>query len=448
MVGAVNDSMIFTRKFIKYLSLILLVSLFLFTAILYTSPKVEAIGECSQYGFMATYDILTDSCKCSYGYVFDKDFLGNTTCVSGDSICYDKYGYGSDYDSLSNSCECKYGYVFGKDSIGRTQCITETEACQNQLGYNSRSTFGGQCECSYGYIIQGGQCIYGNTYCSLEHGLYSNYDTLSNRCECDDGYTLGDDGQCREKQNNVYFKLLDVDTDNKQAIIKSEYDSRKYLIEYGYGCYSFSIRRYINDQIVVNLGTDFDVDRWDRIVLQDDDEVCDIKSEERTYYDSFEEMYEEEEADDFDFIYHNPPPTPTPTYQSSPKNAPTSESTVTVAPEKKEFTFAEVILDSPKKAVAQEKSNLRKCPSSSECEVIKTIKDESLIEVSATYGDWYKVSKINEEPLTGWVYKTLINFDIESFLKEDEGQQHNETKDQNKEESAIRKVFHWFTRLF
>jgi hypothetical protein len=85
-----------------------------------------------------------------------------------------------------------------------------------------------------------------------------------------------------EKQNNVYFNLKELDTDNKKAIIQSSYDLSYYLIGYGYGCYSSSFSRYLNQKIVLNLGTDFSLDRWDKIVLQNDNEVCDITSVERT----------------------------------------------------------------------------------------------------------------------------------------------------------------------
>ncbi len=36
--------------------------------------KADAYGECSQYGHMATYDYLSDSCKCMSGYVFKDNY--------------------------------------------------------------------------------------------------------------------------------------------------------------------------------------------------------------------------------------------------------------------------------------------------------------------------------------------------------------------------------------
>ncbi|MEK7499940.1 MAG: hypothetical protein AAB649_05035 [Patescibacteria group bacterium] len=177
--------------------------------------------------------------------------------------------------------------------------------------YNSLTD---KCECMSGYVISGGRCTYGNTVCSTKFGSYSRYNSLSKSCECNSGYTLSDSGQCVEKQNNVYFKLLDVNTDDRQAIIKSEYDSRKYLITYNYGCYSSSMQRAKNRQIVVNLGTDFELDTWDKIVLQDDSEVCDITHRERTYEDSLKTKVE-------DYSYYVPTPAPAPksTYISPPQ---------------------------------------------------------------------------------------------------------------------------------
>lgn len=259
--------------------------LFSFVLIIFStlliSRNVFAYGECDQYGSMAMYDGF-GSCKCMSGYVFGKNFLGESYCVSGSSICYDKYGYGSEYDSFSGSCECSYGYIFGKDSIGRTQCVTKNKSCQNQYGYNSSSTYGDKCECNYGYAFDdNNKCEYGDTICSGKHGMYSSYNDSSNKCECDDGYTFDDSSQCMKKQNNVYFTVKELDTDNKKAIIKSDYDYIYYSITYNSGCYAFSFKRYLNHQIVVNLGTDLYLDTWDKIVLQDDDETCDITHKEK-----------------------------------------------------------------------------------------------------------------------------------------------------------------------
>lgn len=242
------------KKFIITLA----ISGLIFSVSTYSAEAYYGDG-CDQYGVMA-YESL-GYCKCMPGYGFDTDILGNKTCKSLDSICYDELGFGARYNSLYDACECGYGDV-----------------------------------------IDGGRCTDGDILCHRKHGYNSSYNSSSESCECDYGYTLDDDYECVKKQNNVYFTLLDVDTDNDLAIIKSDYDGSTYLVEYGYGCYSFSIERYVGYQLVVNLGTDFSVDYFDRIVLQDDNEVCDILDVEYTYEDSFPE--EEEE-----YYYYVPPTT-------------------------------------------------------------------------------------------------------------------------------------------
>jgi hypothetical protein len=290
---------------------------------LFVQEKVRAYGDCSAYGMWATYDYSSGGCKCISGYVFGKDYFGQISCISGDTVCRDKYGYSSRYNSLSGSCECDYGYVLGKDSIGRTQCISKNQACQNQYGLNARSSYGDNCECDYGYtfgkdysgkiqcisedqmckdkygvmsrynslsdkcecaygfVISDGKCTDGNVVCQAKHGSYSIYEDLSSSCKCASGYTFDNLNQCVKKQNNVYFTLKELNTDERKAIIRSDYDYRYYLISYNFGCFPTSFGRYLNHQIVVNLGTDLNLDMWDKIVLQDDNETCDITRVER-----------------------------------------------------------------------------------------------------------------------------------------------------------------------
>lgn len=238
-----------------------------------------------EYGYGSTSDYLSDGCKCRYGYVFGKDSFGDTQCVLGSLACSKQYGVMATYNSLSDKCECYAGYIFSTDSIGGIQCISEDSWCQDKYGYNSKyNSLSDKCECRSGYelTLKGGsglECV----SCFSKYGLHSSYDYLDNKCECDNGYTLNDNNQCVEKQNNVYFLLEKLDLDNNKAIVKGDYDYREYLIEYGYGCYDSTIKRYLNKKIVINLGTDFDLDRWDKIVLQDDSTSCDITDVERIF---------------------------------------------------------------------------------------------------------------------------------------------------------------------
>lgn len=255
------------------------------------------------------YDAGGGYCKCMSGYVFQDSYFG-TQCVSGNTVCHEKYGYGSSYVSYSDSCECDYGYVWGEDIFGDAECVSEDQACKDQYGYNARATYGGQCECSYGYVIDGGKCVYGDQVCRNDHGYHSSYNSLSNACECDDEYTFDDNYQCVEKQHNVYFKLLDINPENdKELLIQSDYDSRKYIVRVGVGCFYTSIARYEGKNLVVNLGTDYEVDMFDTVVLQDHGQTCSIMHKERTFDDSFPEPEEEE---DYSYYYIPPANTYTP----------------------------------------------------------------------------------------------------------------------------------------
>jgi hypothetical protein len=264
---------------------ILFSSTLLLLLLLVSGITTEAYGGCSQYGTFAMENY-AGNCKCMSGYVFDKNFLGEDYCVSGDSVCSDKLGYGSDYNSSTGSCECSYGYVLGKDSIGRTKCISDNDACQNQLGFNSRSTYGDKCECSYGYVIgDSRKCENADSFCSDKYGYYSSYDSLSNTCECDDGYTLKN-GECKEKNNSAYYNILAVNENDNLIIVESEYDYNNYEINYSYGCYDW----YFNsgDRIVINMGTDFSIDFGDKLVIGSN--VCDVSSSSLTFDDSFGEV--------------------------------------------------------------------------------------------------------------------------------------------------------------
>lgn len=302
---------------------LLLPFLLLFLVFSFT-PNNATAQSCSEYGTFA-YEDYDGYCKCMSGYVFGKDYSGNNYCVSGDSICHDKFGYNSEYDSISGSCECSYGYVFGKDSIGRTQCVSPDSICTDQLGYNAKyNNVYDRCECRSGYVINGERCTDGDQVCRGKHGIWSSYDDFSNSCECDSGYTLDDLGQCVEKQNNVYFTLKELDTDEKRAIIRSDYDYKYYLISYNSGCYSSSFKRYLNQKIVINLGTDFDLDTWDKIVLQDDNETCDVTRKE--YTDSDTTLEPEEEL--YEFVTEVTTPPPSPVMKTQPLSKPVQTSTI------------------------------------------------------------------------------------------------------------------------
>lgn len=311
--------------------------LFIILILLFFPSMVFAVGGCSEYGIHAqpTPD---GRCECMSGYVWGTDTLGNRKCVDADSKCRDEYGIGSSYDSLQGGCVCDSDYFWGEDSLGNDECVDGMTYCRNKFGLNSTyNSLNGECECSSGYTLgedYSGEikCIrkeqdcenkYGTnaTYnslsdscecrdgyeltreeftndlkcvsCTDKYGLHSEYDYSANKCVCEDDYTLKD-GECVEKQHNVYFNLKWVKTDEDKAIIESEYNNDLYVVEYGYGC-GFYIEDYLNERIVVNLGTDYEVDYRDKIVLPDDEKVCDIKDEERIDSETLNEKINSEQ---------------------------------------------------------------------------------------------------------------------------------------------------------
>ena len=419
-------------KGINLFKIILFNSIFIILILLNHNSAGAYGTSCTDlYGYMAMEDYLTGGCTCISGYVFGKDVLGNTACVSETSVCYDKYGYNSRYNSLTSSCECSYGYVFGKDILGQTSCISKDQACKNQYGYNAKSNFLDKCECRSGYsfgtnVLGETECISSNTICTdkygynaeydsvydkcvcrsgyeltqsssgsdlecksctSKYGIYSSYNYLSNKCECNNGYTLDNSNQCVKKQNNVYFTLKELDTDERKAIIRSDYDYRYYLISYNSGCYSSTFKRYINHQIIVNLGTDFYLDTWDKIVLQNDNETCDITHKE--YADSSTTLVPKEKPS----YYLIPEPiVPTP--------APVSKK---VEP---------VILKTPKKTITEDSktenaTSSSTTPSTEEIIATSTATTTSTLTAAIT-------NTINETPKTPW-YKKIWNFVLKLF---------------------------------
>jgi len=243
---------------------------------------VTCVSCSSKYGYGAISDYSTGSCKCMSGYIWGTNLLGERKCVSGNSECSDQYGYGATYDSLSGKCKCRSGYIWGTSILGKDECVSEGQYCRDNYGYNSRfNSLTDKCECGYGYEFtlksfgSGLEC----ESCFSKYGLHSSYDALTKECGCNSGYTLDENSKCVEKQNNVYFILKELNTASREAIIKSKYDGRNYKISYGTGCL-YRIDNYLNREIVINLGTDFNLDAGDKIVLQDYGLTCNIVSKE------------------------------------------------------------------------------------------------------------------------------------------------------------------------
>jgi|GEM_PF-6218870 len=318
-----------SQKLRIFLIIFIQIAVISFSFVLFSTsfPKTTfAYGDCSQYGFAATYNSITNSCSCSYGNVWGTNVLGQPYCVSGLTYCTGKYGYGANYNSLNQSCECSNGYKWDYDSVGNKSCVAGVTYCTNNFGYGATYDYlSNACKCQSGYKtdtdISGNQtCIDGNTYCHNnfgynsqydylkdsckcksgyvtttsssgtqtcedgltycmeQHGSHASYDSLSNSCSCNKNYTFNTNGQCVEKENNVYFYLKEIDSDQNEAIIEDE-DFNNYLVKYDYGCLDNSIESYLDNNIIVDLGTDFNLDISDKIILPNEDETCDILSE-------------------------------------------------------------------------------------------------------------------------------------------------------------------------
>lgn len=141
-------------------------------------------GCCSWHGGV-------DYCGAS-GFFICNDGSRSPTCTCGGSYfeTIPSCPIFASYNSLSGSCECMYGYV----SDG-TKCISEDTACENQYGYHATSSYGGKCKCRYGYKFneRGDKCVSNEDYCR-EMDWNAEYDFLGDKCVCKDGYKAGISG--------------------------------------------------------------------------------------------------------------------------------------------------------------------------------------------------------------------------------------------------------------
>lgn len=142
---------------------------------------------------MATYDSLSGSCKCMSGYVVDST---GSSCISGNSYCWNKMGYGSSFDSFSKKCTCSSGYKL--DNTG--QCVSNETYCTNSFGYGAEYSYlKSQCVCKSGYSFNSttnkcgldasaysGPSYYPTTTVSCPTNAYSS----NGSCYCTSGYEL------------------------------------------------------------------------------------------------------------------------------------------------------------------------------------------------------------------------------------------------------------------
>ncbi len=135
--------------------------------------------------YNASYDSLSSSCKCNYGYV-----VSGSSCVSGNSYCYNLYSYGSEYDSLANNCKCSYGYRWNDSS---TKCVSNDTYCTDKYGYGAQSDYlTDQCKCRTGYTFENSKCVFVTTKPSYSYDTICplNSSAIGDKCYCDSGYEI------------------------------------------------------------------------------------------------------------------------------------------------------------------------------------------------------------------------------------------------------------------
>lgn len=251
----------------------------IFVLALLALPSFAYYGTaCSEYGFMS-YESSPWYCSCMSWYVWGTDIFWEKTCISGSSACNKQYGVMANYDSLSWKCGCTYGWMFGEDIMWELSCISERDYCYNKLWYWSeydRSSW--YCGCSSGYTLWKD---YSGNYecqtCSSAYGINSKYNYLSESCECRDGYSFNSDsGKCEEKSYSAYFLLVKYDDSASKVLVYSSYTQDYYVLELRYTIGIYKVEDFVWKNIVINMGTDQKVNRWDKFVLNNETKTTDV----------------------------------------------------------------------------------------------------------------------------------------------------------------------------
>jgi len=104
----------------------------------------------------------------------------------------------------------------------------------------------------------------------------------------------------------LYFLVVDIDfVVENYTVDMSELYVQSLLKKHS--VQKTKLPRLILKNIVINLGTDFDLERGDKIVLYDDNETCDIQRVEKV--NSSFTLFEEEEEEEPVYFYSNTVPT-------------------------------------------------------------------------------------------------------------------------------------------
>lgn len=197
----------------------------------------------------------------------------NTEAYYEYSSCATQYWTFS-ISSWVGMCWCMSWYSFWKDMFWDKKCISNDQLCSDEFGHGAKANANGTCSCKYWYKWNSSWTSCEVPYCPL----FSNFNDTIKSCECMSWYTMNNLGTCEEKKYSKYVYIKELDTLNRKLILSEKIWEKYYYseIDYWYGCYS--INRYLNKLAVVNTWNNYSIDKWDKIVLQDDQETCDIKS--------------------------------------------------------------------------------------------------------------------------------------------------------------------------
>lgn len=257
----------------------ILFSIFIFLVSLILNINSTFASCLTEYWIWAK-DNFNWTCSCYNWYHFETSTFWNTSCVK-DKTCKDLYWIMAK-DNYDWTCSCMSWYWFkDKTFWWWKECVSLNTICEDKLWFNAEyNSLYDKCECSYWYDLKPSYTSinWSNYSCESCYSIYwlnSKYDSVNKTCWCKDWYTLKD-WKCVEKSNSAYFYLSEYNDDTDEAVVYSYYNKRKYLLELRYVSWLYKAENFVWKSIVINMWTDFDIDRYDKFVLNNETTTTDI----------------------------------------------------------------------------------------------------------------------------------------------------------------------------
>lgn len=140
------------------------------------------IRGCSYWRIVCNDGTTSPSCTCS---------SSSSTTTYYKKSCFETYGLGA-MDNYDWTCSCMIWYVWGKDSLGKTVCITEDQACKNQYWVSAKSLRNGKCGCNDWYIMKNWKCVEEMSEKWQECVAINNseFNFLTKTCNCKEWYVF------------------------------------------------------------------------------------------------------------------------------------------------------------------------------------------------------------------------------------------------------------------